>query len=194
MLHRKKKFPKTHGERSRHLGAVRAEVLSCPLVLSRPGPLREGNIDTTRSHSSSRAVLCCRMLPVWLLRGAVIRRHLPSTLCRTSATHSSTVTTQSSQMGQGVHENMPQKIENPFQEPPKRCILCGIPVDYKNIQLLSQFVSPHTGRIYGRHITGLCGLKQRAIAKAIKRAHIMGFMPVTYKDPSFLKDPKICDV
>ncbi|XP_012818739.1 28S ribosomal protein S18c, mitochondrial isoform X1 [Xenopus tropicalis] len=60
-------------------------------------------------------------------------------------------------------------------------------------QLLSQFISPHTGHIFGRHITGLCGRKQRAVSKAIKRAHIMGFMPVTYKDPAFLKDPKICE-
>ncbi|KAM9329161.1 small ribosomal subunit protein bS18m [Gastrophryne carolinensis] len=85
-------------------------------------------------------------------------------------------------------------MENPFKEPPKRCILCGVQVDYKNVQLLSQFVSPHTGRIYGRHITGLCGTKQKEIAKAIKRAHIMGFMPVTYKDPAFLKDPKIVNI
>ncbi|XP_027709198.1 28S ribosomal protein S18c, mitochondrial, partial [Vombatus ursinus] len=66
---------------------------------------------------------------------------------------------------------------------------------YKNYQqLLSQFVSPFTGCIYGRHITGLCGKKQKEITKAIKRAQIMGFMPVTYKDPAYLKDPKICNI
>ncbi|XP_059522572.1 small ribosomal subunit protein bS18m isoform X2 [Myotis daubentonii] len=60
--------------------------------------------------------------------------------------------------------------------------------------LLSQFISPFTGCIHGRHITGLCGKKQREITKAIKRAQIMGFMPVTYKDPAYLKDPKICNI
>ncbi|XP_075400208.1 small ribosomal subunit protein bS18m isoform X2 [Tenrec ecaudatus] len=60
--------------------------------------------------------------------------------------------------------------------------------------LLSQFISPFTGCIYGRHITGLCGKKQKEITKAIKRAQIMGFMPVTYKDPAYLKDPKICNI
>uniref|UniRef100_A0A8I3S2M4 Small ribosomal subunit protein bS18m n=1 Tax=Canis lupus familiaris TaxID=9615 RepID=A0A8I3S2M4_CANLF len=60
--------------------------------------------------------------------------------------------------------------------------------------LLSQFISPFTGCIYGRHITGLCGKKQKEITKAIKRAQIMGFMPVTYKDPAFLKDPKVCNI
>uniref|UniRef100_A0A8C8ZZT8 Small ribosomal subunit protein bS18m n=1 Tax=Prolemur simus TaxID=1328070 RepID=A0A8C8ZZT8_PROSS len=60
--------------------------------------------------------------------------------------------------------------------------------------LLSQFISPFTGCIYGRHITGLCGKKQKEITKAIKRAQILGFMPVTYKDPAFLKDPKVCNI
>uniref|UniRef100_A0A452DQL4 Small ribosomal subunit protein bS18m n=1 Tax=Capra hircus TaxID=9925 RepID=A0A452DQL4_CAPHI len=61
-------------------------------------------------------------------------------------------------------------------------------------RLLSQFISPFTGCIYGRHITGLCGKKQKEITKAIKRAQILGFMPVTYKDPAYLKDPKVCNI
>ncbi|KAG7231892.1 hypothetical protein INR49_010124, partial [Caranx melampygus] len=80
-------------------------------------------------------------------------------------------------------------MENPFKEPQKGCILCNVQVDYKNIQLLSQFISPHTGRIYGRHITGLCGRKQKEVSKAIKKAHAMGFMSVTHKHPQFMKDP-----
>ncbi|GAA6095538.1 28S ribosomal protein S18c, mitochondrial, partial [Tachysurus ichikawai] len=69
--------------------------------------------------------------------------------------------------------DMPIKMENPYKQPQKGCILCSVTVDYKNIQLLSQFISPHTGRIYGRHITGLCGRKQREVTKAIKRARSM---------------------
>ncbi|XP_043826692.1 28S ribosomal protein S18c, mitochondrial [Dromiciops gliroides] len=92
------------------------------------------------------------------------------------------------------NEDMPVPMENPYKEPNKKCILCGKTVDYKNVQLLSQFISPFTGCIYGRHITGLCGKKQKEITKAIKRAQIMGFMPVTYKDPAYLKDPKICNI
>ncbi|XP_044284860.1 28S ribosomal protein S18c, mitochondrial isoform X2 [Varanus komodoensis] len=90
--------------------------------------------------------------------------------------------------------DMPVPMENPYKEPPKRCILCGITVDYKNIQLLSQFISPYTGRIFGMHITGLCEKKQKEIGKAIKRARFAGFMSVTYKDPTFLSDPKICNI
>uniref|UniRef100_A0A3B5MKL1 Small ribosomal subunit protein bS18m n=1 Tax=Xiphophorus couchianus TaxID=32473 RepID=A0A3B5MKL1_9TELE len=83
---------------------------------------------------------------------------------------------------------------NPSRESKKGCVLCNVTVDFKNIQLLSQFVSPHTGRIYGRHITGLCGRKQKEISKAIKKAHSLGFMPVTHKYPEFMKDPRICSI
>ncbi|XP_026703923.1 28S ribosomal protein S18c, mitochondrial isoform X2 [Athene cunicularia] len=69
--------------------------------------------------------------------------------------------------------DQPIHMENPYKDPPKRCVLCGTNVDYKNVQLLSQFVSPHTGCIYGRHITGLCNKKQKEITKAIKRAHVL---------------------
>ncbi|XP_053311793.1 28S ribosomal protein S18c, mitochondrial [Spea bombifrons] len=142
------------------------------------------------------------MLLIRLSLKTFASRQLPVKLFSPSALHgaggSGTViclrSQSTHQTTQHVHDDMPQQMENPYKEPPKKCILCGVPVDYKNTQLLSQFVSPHTGRIYGRHITGLCGKKQREISKAIKRAHIMGFMPVTFKDPAFLKDPKICDI
>lgn len=45
---------------------------------------------------------------------------------------------------------------------------------FQNVQLLSQFVSPNTGRIFGRHITKLCEAQQRRVAKAVKRAITMG--------------------
>ncbi|KAM7326599.1 small ribosomal subunit protein bS18m [Alexandromys fortis] len=92
------------------------------------------------------------------------------------------------------NEDLPIPMENPYKEPLKRCVLCEKRVDYKNVQLLSQFISPFTGCIYGRHITGLCGKKQKEVTKAIKRAQKMGFMPVTYKDPAYLKDPKVCNI
>ncbi|XP_063334998.1 28S ribosomal protein S18c, mitochondrial [Pelmatolapia mariae] len=85
-------------------------------------------------------------------------------------------------------------MENPYREPQKGCVLCDVTVDFKNIQLLSQFISPHTGRIYGRHITGLCGRKQKEVSKAIKKAQSMGFMSVTHKHPQFMKDPNICGI
>uniref|UniRef100_A0A0K8RYK9 Small ribosomal subunit protein bS18m n=1 Tax=Crotalus horridus TaxID=35024 RepID=A0A0K8RYK9_CROHD len=90
--------------------------------------------------------------------------------------------------------DMPVSMENPYKELPKKCVLCGVTIDYKNIQLLSQFISPYTGHIHGQHITGLCTKKQKQIAKAIKRAHRMGFMSVMHKDPLFRNDPKLCNI
>ena len=51
----------------------------------------------------------------------------------------------------------------------------------QNVRLLSQFVSPHTGQIYGRHITGLCVFMQRYVARCIKRSRYLGeyFMAIT---------------
>uniref|UniRef100_A0A3P9HE67 Small ribosomal subunit protein bS18m n=1 Tax=Oryzias latipes TaxID=8090 RepID=A0A3P9HE67_ORYLA len=86
------------------------------------------------------------------------------------------------------------KMENPYKQPQRGCILCNVNVDYKNTQLLSQFISPHSGRIYGRHLTGLCGRKQKEVSKAIKKAQALGFMPVTHKHPQFMKDPNICSI
>ena len=92
------------------------------------------------------------------------------------------------------NEDLPIPMENTYKEPLKKCILCEKCVDYKNVQLLSQFISPFTGCIYGRHITGPCGKKQKEITKAIKRIQMLGFMPVTYKDPTYHKDPKVCNI
>ncbi|XP_033009898.1 LOW QUALITY PROTEIN: 28S ribosomal protein S18c, mitochondrial-like [Lacerta agilis] len=85
--------------------------------------------------------------------------------------------------------DMPVSVDNSYKEPPKKCVLCGVTVDYKNVQLLSQFISPHTGHIFGRHITltGLCAKKQREV-----KSPQMGFMSVIFKDLTFLSDPKVC--
>lgn len=64
---------------------------------------------------------------------------------------------------------------------------------YKNIRLLSQFQSPYTGRIYGRHITGLCKSKQDMVEKEIVKAQSVGYMGSYVKSNDFLKDPKLFD-
>lgn len=65
--------------------------------------------------------------------------------------------------------------------------------DYKNVRLLSQFQSSYTGRIYGRHITGLCKDKQDAVEAEIRKAKAAGLMPDYIKFPEFLTDPKLFD-
>ncbi|CAG9569105.1 unnamed protein product [Danaus chrysippus] len=98
---------------------------------------------------------------------------------------------------QAVAENddAPVEMENPYKKERKQCILCKLNIkpDYKNYRLLSQFQSPYTGRIYGRHITGLCKAKQALVESEITKAQNSGYMPYYYKDKAFLKDPKLFD-
>ncbi|KAI4462066.1 30s ribosomal protein s18 [Holotrichia oblita] len=86
-------------------------------------------------------------------------------------------------------------IENPFEKEKPQCILCKTKIvpNYKNVQLLSQFQSPYTGRIYGRHITGLCKYQQEKVEKEIVKAQSAGLMATYLKDPQFFKDPKLFD-
>ncbi|XP_065080209.1 small ribosomal subunit protein bS18m [Ochlerotatus camptorhynchus] len=83
--------------------------------------------------------------------------------------------------------------ENPFAKDRAQCILCknNISPDYKNVQLLSQFQSPYTGRIYGKHITGLCRKRQEQVENEIIKAQNAGFMPTYHKAVEFLEDPKL---
>ncbi len=53
-------------------------------------------------------------------------------------------------------------------------------VDYKDIDLLKQFVNPH-GRIVARKRTGLTARQQRSVEAAIKRARFMGLLPYIQK-------------
>jgi small subunit ribosomal protein S18 len=53
-------------------------------------------------------------------------------------------------------------------------------VDYKDIDLLRQFINPH-GRIMGRKRTSLTAKQQRAVEEAIKRARFMGLLAYVAK-------------
>ncbi|XP_067633030.1 small ribosomal subunit protein bS18m [Eurosta solidaginis] len=91
------------------------------------------------------------------------------------------------------NKDEPIDIPNPFEKERQVCILCkhNIVPGYKNVKLLSQFQSPYTGRIYGRHITGLCKQKQEQVEKAIIRAQNCALMPTYHKDIDFLRDPRL---
>uniref|UniRef100_A0A023G4K7 Putative ribosomal protein n=1 Tax=Amblyomma triste TaxID=251400 RepID=A0A023G4K7_AMBTT len=84
-------------------------------------------------------------------------------------------------------------MENPFKKERRECILCKhkVDVDYKNVKLLSQFVSPYTGKLYEKHITGLCESQQKKVLREIMKAKKCGMMPHYLKMPRFLKDPKL---
>lgn len=86
-------------------------------------------------------------------------------------------------------------MPDPFQKDYYRCFLCRqkVEIDHKNVRLLNQFVSPFTGRIYGRAITGLCIPMQKRVSQLILRARKSGFMPTRMKDPRYLQDPQPYD-
>ena len=51
-------------------------------------------------------------------------------------------------------------------------------MDYKNIELLQQFISEQ-GKIIPREMTGLSSKEQRALKKAVKKARTMGLLYYT---------------
>jgi small subunit ribosomal protein S18 len=53
-------------------------------------------------------------------------------------------------------------------------------VDYKDVDLLKQFVNPH-GRVMSRKRTTLTAKQQRAVEAAVKRARFMGLLPFIQK-------------
>ncbi|XP_071440771.1 small ribosomal subunit protein bS18m isoform X2 [Hetaerina americana] len=93
-------------------------------------------------------------------------------------------------------DDMPvSDMKNPFEKEKTKCILCkyDITPNYKNVKLLSQFVSRYTGRIYGRHITRLCKTKQALVEREILKSQNCGLMPYYFKQPYLMKDPKLFD-
>jgi len=91
----------------------------------------------------------------------------------------------------------PVDIDDPYSKEPKMCVLCprqyeeNILPNYKNPKLLSQFVSPHTGRVYQSHITGLCKYMQSIVELEVTRSRAAGFMSTKVIDPLYLQDPPL---
>lgn len=66
-----------------------------------------------------------------------------------------------------------------FYKRKRSCQFCGdksLKMEYKNISLLSQFVT-REGKIRPRRQTGTCAKHQRKVAISIKRARHMAFLP-----------------
>ena len=53
-------------------------------------------------------------------------------------------------------------------------------IDFKDIETLKRFISG-LGKIRAKKRTGVCASHQRKLAKAIKRARILGLLPYTSK-------------
>nr|CAH0108539.1 unnamed protein product [Daphnia galeata] len=88
-----------------------------------------------------------------------------------------------------------QNLSNPYQKEKRCCVLCkyDVKVDYKNARLLSQFLSPFTGKVYEKNITGLCKTKQKIVEGEIIKAQNAGYLAIMLKKVEYLKDPKLYD-
>ena len=53
-------------------------------------------------------------------------------------------------------------------------------IDFKDIETLRRFISG-LGKIRAKKRTGVCASHQRKLARAIKRARILGLLPYTTK-------------
>ncbi|KAF7404888.1 hypothetical protein HZH66_003794 [Vespula vulgaris] len=94
-----------------------------------------------------------------------------------------------------TEEDMPDLDTNPYKKEKQQCLLCRLNIqpDFKNVRLLSQFQSRYTGRIYGRHITGLCKNKQEKVEREILKAQNAGLMGYFTKDLRYINDPPLFD-
>ncbi len=75
----------------------------------------------------------------------------------------------------------PQTQKRVFVFRKKQCRFCkdkSLKIDYKNAELLSQFITER-GKIMPRRMTGTCAKHQRKLATAIKRARIIALLPFT---------------
>ncbi|MDD3646855.1 MAG: 30S ribosomal protein S18 [Candidatus Gracilibacteria bacterium] len=65
------------------------------------------------------------------------------------------------------------------------CPLEGQNIDYKNIELLSKYITKF-GKIVPRYYSGVSLKNQKKLATAIKRARMMALLPFVKRfDPSF---------
>jgi small subunit ribosomal protein S18 len=60
-------------------------------------------------------------------------------------------------------------------------IKAGEIIDYKNIDLLSKFITEQ-GKILPRRVTRLNAKQQRSVTKAIKQARVIGSLPFINKE------------
>jgi small subunit ribosomal protein S18 len=115
---------------------------------------------------------------------------LPTNTCNSDQSKSPVQLTKKSD------DDMPvTDINDPYAEEIHQCLFCkhDLSLDYKNVQLLSQFVSPQTGLLYRQETTGLCHFKYAELEHTVKVARRAGLMPYFYKEKTFINDPILFD-
>jgi len=95
--------------------------------------------------------------------------------------------------------DLPVEMDDPYTAPASMCILCprkyaagqAPTPHYLNPKLLSQFTSPHTGKLYDSHISGLCSSMQAKVEKEIFKSQSAGLMSTMVKSVEYLQDPQL---
>ena len=65
-----------------------------------------------------------------------------------------------------------------YRKKKKVCPMCaGKEVDYKNVEVISRFVSKEKGKILPKRVTGCCAEHQRKAAIEVKNARFMALLP-----------------
>ena len=66
-----------------------------------------------------------------------------------------------------------------YRKKKKVCMLCaGKTVSYKDPEILKKYIN-EKGKIVPRRVTGTCARHQRVIAREIKRARALAYLPYT---------------
>jgi small subunit ribosomal protein S18 len=66
-----------------------------------------------------------------------------------------------------------------YRKKKKVCMLCaGKTVSYKEPEILRKYIN-EKGKIVPRRVTGTCACHQRVIAREIKRARAIAYLPYT---------------
>lgn len=125
-----------------------------------------------------------------------IRQQTTATTSTVPDSHTSRNSTDDTSNNDAICDLPDFEMENPYQEKQRLCLACrhNVQFDYKNVRLLSQFVSSFTGRLYERHITGLCEQQYQKLEYAVNHAIYLAILPSKHKLIEFHKDPKLCDI
>ena len=127
------------------------------------------------------------------LLGAPKRRSVTASKDANSNCPSATFSQREPNVQYDANDDRPKAMNDPYLPAPHKCIFCvhNIKIDFRNTELLSQFVSPQTGFVFNQRTTGLCYFKQVEIEKAILKARRFHLMPYTWKETLYLDDPRL---
>ena len=76
--------------------------------------------------------------------------------------------------------NKDENSNSPFENKKKFCPFSQPKIDYKDLRMLSRYIS-EKGKIVPSRITGVSSGKQKELARAIKRARFLSLMSYTNK-------------